>query len=318
MVDRAIEDLQAATGLDALYPVLSAQRMTPGWHKKCASLWPLPKTAFQPLHWRYAVGKLALDQAGRWIGTELAERRNLLLFNPVGDNDYDTVRTLVVAYQMLKPGEHARAHAHTPNAIRLVLDAQDGCFSVVNGVQVPMKPGDVLLTPGDAWHSHFNEGTANAYWIDILDVPLVHLLEPMFFREHPDQYQKVESAPQAHAFYHPWHRTQRVLAEAGAAGGVRRTMLDTAAHIKTFDLGFMQLAAGARLMPAQNTASHVFAATQGRGVARIGGLSVEWARGDVLAVPSWTPYEIEAHDDAVLLEASDTPVLRSLGFYREA
>jgi len=148
MTDPILEQVSSTRNLDELYPVLSSLRMTPGWHKKRPSLWKQPRTDFNPLHWRYDIGRRALDQAGQWIGTELAERRNFLLFNPVGDNDYDTVRTLVVAFQMIKPGEYARPHRHSPNAMRLILDAGPGCYTVVDGVKLPMRTGDFLLTPG--------------------------------------------------------------------------------------------------------------------------------------------------------------------------
>lgn len=318
MSDPTIEQVLATTSLDELYPVLSSLHMTPGWHKKRASLWKAPRTEFRPLHWRYDVGRIALDQAGRWIGTDLAERRNYLLFNPVGDNDYDTVRTLVVAFQMIKPGEYARAHWHTPNAMRLILDAGPGCYTVVDGVKLPMRTGDFLLTPGGCWHSHYNEGDANAYWIDVLDVPLVHLLEPMFFEESPERTQKVDSEPAEHAFYFPPQTTMPALKAASAEGGVKRLALDTQTHIPTVAITYFELAGGARRDFGRNTANRIFAVTSGRGVARVGELTVEWSRGDVIAVPSWAEHEISAHEDAVLLEVSDEPVQRKLGFYREA
>lgn len=128
--------LNGTTSLDELYPILNANRYMAGWHKKRRSLWPEPDSQFTPQHWRYAESKLALDKAGDWISTELAERRNLLMFNPVGDNDYSTVRTLVAAYQMVRPGEYAHAHRHSPSALRMVLDTPEGLFTVVNGVQI--------------------------------------------------------------------------------------------------------------------------------------------------------------------------------------
>lgn len=309
--------IAAARSLDELYPALGANLMTPGWHKKRPSLWPAPRTEFRPLHWRYALGRAALDQAGRWIGTELAERRNLLLFNPVGDNDYDTVRTLVVAYQMIKPGEHARAHWHTPNAMRLILDAGPGCYTVVDGGRLPMRSGDFLLTPGGCWHSHYNDGDANAYWIDVLDVPLVHLLEPMFWEEHPDRVQKVVADPTNHPFYFPPERTRPLLAAAPVEGGVRHALLDTAAHIPTVSVALHGFSPGNTRAFRRDTANRVFAVVAGSGRARIGALDAEWSRGDVLAVPSWTDYALEAIEDATLLEISDEPVLRQLGFYRQ-
>ena len=56
------EQIEGASGLDDLYPALFASRMTAGWHKKRPSLWKEPRTEFRPLHWRYELGKAALDQ----------------------------------------------------------------------------------------------------------------------------------------------------------------------------------------------------------------------------------------------------------------
>lgn len=316
MNDPTIRQLQDTRNLEALYPLLTSLNMTPGWHKKRPSLWPQPRTEFRPLHWRYETGRVGLDQAGQWIGTELAERRNVLLFNPVGDNDYDTVRTLVVAFQMIKPGEHARAHRHSPNAMRLILDAAPGCYTVVDGVKLPMRTGDFLLTPGGSWHSHYNDGTENAYWIDVLDVPLVHLLEPMFFDEHPDE-QAVVSEPLSHPFYFSPDQTQPALMAAQEVGGLKRLRLDTEAHMATVSVSYVALAAGAQFDFGRNTASRIFAVTRGRGTARVGDLEVSWSRGDVIAVPSWCAHALSVTEDAVLLEVSDEPVLRKLGFYRE-
>lgn len=313
----AHQQLLAATSLDQLYPLLDANRMTAGWHKKRPSLWKEPRTAFQPRHWRYELGRLALEQAARWIGTELAERRNLLLFNPVQGNDYDTVRTLVAAYQMIKPGEHARAHRHTPNAMRLILDAGPGCYTVVNGVKLPMRSGDFLLTPGDYWHSHYNEGESNAYWIDVLDVPLVHLLEPMLFSEYPGASQAVESEPSEHPFYFPQRRSTPGLAAAQPVHGVKRLLLDTQTHIPTVAISLLEFAPGAGRETARDTASRIYAVVHGNGAARIGQMQAQWSRGDVLAVPSWTAHSLQAGADALLLEVSDEPVLRMLGFYRQ-
>jgi gentisate 1,2-dioxygenase len=315
--DASTRDLLAANDLDALYPVLDANRMTAGWHKKRASLWKEPRTEYQPLHWRYEVGALALDQAGRWMDTELAERRNLLLFNPVGDNDYDTVRTLVAAYQMVKPGEHARAHRHSPNALRIVLDAGPGCFTVVDGVKLPMASGDVLLTPGNGWHSHFNEGDANAYWIDVLDVPLVHRLEPMFVEHLPGGVQPVTSTPAEHPYWFPRPTVLANLECVAAEQGVKRLRLDTAASMKTIAITYHQLAAGARETIRRDTASRIVCVLAGVGVATIGERRFDFARGDVLAVPSWHPHAFEASGPALLVELSDEPVLQALGFYRE-
>lgn len=312
------QQIDNARGLEDLYPALDSSRMTAGWHKKRPSLWKEPRTQFQPLHWSYELGKSALDQAGRWIGTELAERRNLLLFNPVGDNDYATLRTMVVAYQMIKPGEYARAHEHTPNALRLILDAAPGCYTVVDGVKLPMRTGDVLLTPGGCYHSHYNEGESNAYWIDVLDVPLVHALEPMLFSELPGKTQEVRESPQSHPFYFPPAQTGPALAQMSAQAGVKVLKLPTQPHIRTLDISLIDLQAGARRACVRSTASRVLAVVHGSGTFRAGALETRWSAGDVLAVPCWCAHEIEATQDARFLEVCDEPVMRALGFYREA
>jgi gentisate 1,2-dioxygenase len=311
-------NIQATKNLDEIYPVLSSLRATPGWYKKRPSLWREPCTEYTPQHWSYEICGAAIERAGQWISTELAERRNTLLFNPVGDNDYDTVRTLVAAYQMIKPGEYARAHRHSPNAMRLILDAEPGCFTVVDGVALPMESGDFLLTPGGCWHSHFYEKTAdsNAYWIDFLDVPLVHRLEPMFFEEYSEGYQPIEARATEHAWYFPAAQTTEQLAAQLEVNGLRRLLLDTQAHIPTVEISYLGLGIE-RVWFARDTASRILAVTEGEGRARVGNLDINWKRGDVMAVPSWHEFWLESEGKATVLEVSDRPVLQKLGFYRK-
>jgi gentisate 1,2-dioxygenase len=319
--------LAAATGLDELYPILNENRYTAGWHKKRRSLWPQPDTVFKPLHWRYAESKLALDQAGEWIGTDLAERRNLLMFNPVGDNDYSTVRTLVTAYQMVKPGEYARAHRHSPNALRLVLDTPPGLYTVVNGIQIPMIPGDVLLTPGNFWHSHFSEeGKAegrNSYWIDFLDVPLVQLLEPMFYEEFPGGIQPVEQKPEKSDLWFPFGESKRKLAESETdARGVRHLALPSQTLMPTMQLLYRLVPAGGSTGQIHSTENRIFAVAEGEVTFKTPSLERTVARGDIFAVPGWTPFEIIANEaqasGAYVFEVSDLPVQQKLGYHRSA
>src|SRR5271155_5940633 len=190
-------DLARSGTLEELYGKLDAVGMGPGWNKPTPSLWPAPRKTFLPAHWKYELARGALDAAGRLINTALAERRNLILFNPAEGNTYGTVRTLVAAYQMIMPGEWARVHRHTPNALRLILDAEPGTYTEVDGINIAMEPGDVLLTPNWSTHGHGNHSKACAYWLDFLDAPLVQLLEPMFFEpaEEDSTHEAFEKAP---------------------------------------------------------------------------------------------------------------------------
>ncbi|WBY01543.1 cupin domain-containing protein [Ramlibacter tataouinensis] len=301
--------------LEQLYPVLNRERYTAGWHKARPSLWKEPKTPFEPRQWRYAEARRYIDLAAQWIGTEQAERRNLLMFNPVADNDYASLPNLVAAYQMLRPGEHARAHRHSPNALRLVLDAKEEVYTVVDGVQLPMVPGDVLLTPGWCWHSHFDHGEHDAYWIDFLDVPLVHRLESMFFEPHPEQFQQVEHKPAASPMRFSAADQDRLLAQVPQQGGVRSVRLDTPS-MRTIALTVHELAAGARTPLRRDAASRLVAITQGRGQVEVGQHLFDCERGDLVAIPIWHEYRIVAATGLRLLEVSDEPVQQMLGFYR--
>jgi len=205
------DDLMNAGSLDELYALLKPLSTGPGWNKPTPSLWDEPRKSFVPFHWQYAQAKAALTAAGRLINTELAERRNLILFNPIPGNDYATTRTLLAAYQMILPNEKARSHRHTPNALRLIVDADDGAYTIVDGVKLMMRPGDVLLTPNWSWHGHGNESSAPAYWIDFLDTPLIHALEPMFFEPHPESYEPVTRTTAESPMRFGWEETLRRL-----------------------------------------------------------------------------------------------------------
>ena len=312
------QQLAQSGSLEELYAQLTPIKAVPGWAKNAPSLWPEPKKSFQAHCWSYDQAKGALDAAGRLINTELAERRNLILQNPA--TGYATSRTIVAAYQMIMPGEKARSHRHTPNALRLVIDAEPGAYTVVNGQRLAMMPGDVVLTPNWCWHGHGNEGRACAYWLDVLDVPLVQLLDPMFFDPHPDAFETEVTVPNASPMHFAWGDSQRRLKEAEAASNgsshVEIALGDPA--LETMALSMIKLKPGAATAAHKSTANNVFGVVDGEGATSVEGETLHWKRGDVIVVPSWQQYAHHSNDGAVLFRASDEPVLQKLGFLREA
>lgn len=305
-----------AAALEELYASFTSLNMEGGWHRRFPALWPEPRENFSPHAWHYADVKPILERAGELVDTELAERRNLTMFNPVEGNIYSTVRTIVAAYQMVKPGEFARAHRHTPNALRLILEGS-GTYTVVDGKQVEMRPGDVLLTPNWCWHSHENQGQEDCYWMDFLDVPLVHLLEPMFYEPHPDgreaEVEVLDEAPIA-------FRSEDIA--AGLADvqpdsvGVRQITLGPAA-LDTLALDVLELPPGATMKPPRETANAVFAVIRGHGAMTVGDERTQWAFGDTVAMPAWREYALQAGEQgALLLKVSDRTLLQKLGWYR--
>jgi gentisate 1,2-dioxygenase len=297
--------------IDELYRKLQAAGMGPGWNKPEPTMWAAPRENFVAAHWRYADGKAALDEAGALVSTELAERRNLILFNPIPGNTYATVRTLISAYQMVMPGEAARSHRHTPNALRLVIDAAPGNYTIVNGRKLPMLPGDVLLTPNWAWHGHRNESSERGYWIDFLDVPMVHFLEPMFFEPLPgggiEEAREVdERSPMRFAF-----EETRAKLRSGDTVELGPPKLDT------IGLHAIRLARGQSVETGRTTANSIFAVMQGEGNSTVGGKLFRWKRGDVIAAPAWRRCRHEAESESYLLRVTDEPLMRRLNWFRE-
>jgi len=309
-----------ADSLEELYASLVPQKFTAGWNKPTPSLYPAPYKTYAPSHWRYRDGRAALDRAGRLIDTKLAERRNLIMANPAASNSYNTSATLVAAYQMLLPGEHARSHRHTPNALRLIVESDAGAYTTVNGERIAMLPGDVVLTPAWMWHGHGNTGQLPGYWIDFLDVPLVHALEPMFFEEHPQGFEHDAPASDSSPlrFTSTWIEGQLGRAQSDPAGRFgRQVTLDTPS-LKTIRLHMHAHAAGTWTAPYQTTANNVYAVVSGRGTTAIDGTTVNWEPGDVFVAPVWRPHTHRFETDAVLFRVTDEPVMDALGFLREA
>ena len=319
-IDKTTDRLGAISRLDELNAALDPLSMMAGWNKHEPSLWREPRTAFEPRVWPWRYAKAGLDTAGRLISAEQAERRTLFLRNPMEGNRYSTVRTLVSAYQMILPGERAPSHRHTPNALRLVLDVDEACYTVVDGVRIDMKPGDVVLTPNWSWHGHGNDGGKPGYWLDILDVPLVHLLEPMFLEHWSEGFQQPTQTTRDSPFVFSWEDSQQALsrAELDATGRYGARVELGSPALPTIAVHMQRLPAGLETRSFRTTASQIFCAISGAGRTIIGGEEFRWTRGDAIVIPSWHTFSHHAEDEAVLFSASDEPALSKLGFLREA
>ena len=314
---RSLSDRDIPT-LDALYEAAGGLNFTPGWvPRKKPILWNEPRPEFVPAHWTYEEAKAALDAAGRLIDVSLAERRNLVMRNPAPGTNFETTRTLVCAYQMILPGEVAPSHRHSSHALRVIIDGK-GSFSIVNGEKTPMETGDVVLTPGWCWHGHGHDGDLPAYWFDGLDVPLTHLLEPMFFQEHPQKHEKVERVVTTSPFRFTRADIARQLdaAKADSEGfhGPRVTL--AAPDMPPMALTMERSAVGTNTRRYRTTANTIFHVTEGTGETTIGDKRFSWQRGDTLAAPGWYAINHLATSDAQLFVLSDEPLLRFSNYYR--
>ena len=291
------------------YAELGRMSYSPGWARPAPSIWPSPRPKFKPAAWHFASAKAALDQAGEFVPVEQAERRNLIMVNPVEGNTYATTRNIVAAYQMVKAGETARSHRHTPAALRLVVEAKPGTYTIVNGARVDMLPGDVVLTPSWSWHGHVNETDATSYWIDFLDVPFVQHAEAMFFDHYPDGLERVTSSGPT---------PMRIPAGEALGSGSDTKVAEIAKDVlPTFGLHFIRLPAGARQHVAKTTTNYLYAVSKGSVRFDVEGApAATLTVGDVIAVPCWHPHGYVADSDAVIFRVSDEPLLARLGLAR--
>jgi gentisate 1,2-dioxygenase len=297
---------------DALAPYyadLSRKSYSPGWARPAPSIWPAPQPKFKPAVWRFADARAALEKAGDFVPVEQAERRNLILVNPIEGNLYATTRNIVVAYQMVKGGEIAGSHRHSPSALRLVVEAKQGTYTVVNGARVDMLPGDVVLTPSWSWHGHVNESDATSYWIDFLDVPFVQHAEAMFFERYPDGLEKVTSTGPT---------PMRFPAGEPLGSGKYAKIAEIAKDVlPTFGLHFVRLPAGTRADVAKTTTNSIYSPVSGsvRFTAE-DGTDETLGPGDVIAMPCWHTHSYRAESDTVMFRVSDEPLLAKLGLVR--
>jgi gentisate 1,2-dioxygenase len=307
--------------VDDLISRIADVNCIPGWIRHEPPLmWKQPRSVFRPAHWRYDEIRPALVAAGRLIGTDLAERRNFVLRNPIDGNHFATTRTLVGAYQSILPGERARSHRHAPHALRVILESQ-GSYSVVNGNKHPMESGDIVLTPGGYWHGHGHEGPDQAFWFDCLDIPLVQLLEPMTAEEHPDGWESTAVEESTSPMRFAWQDTLRLLdAQSASPGDGARDFSTTitlnAPSMPTIAIKVHRLDAGWTGRPYRHSASSILVVLKGRGRTEAGDATYEWSFGDVIALPMCERLAHSSREGAVVVELSDEKLMRHCRFYQ--
>ena len=134
-------------------------------------VWPWP-TIYQCLMESGEVIKLG------HVG-DAANRRTVQLVNPAITKLKSTTRTLQMSIQLVKPGEMAECHRHSAAALRFIVEADGASYTNVDGEQMIMEPGDLVLTPNWTWHDHHNRGKEAVVWLDVLDVHLARYLDAM-------------------------------------------------------------------------------------------------------------------------------------------
>ena len=340
----------ASQELADYYKGLNEFSVAPLWLSQEEALVAEPTSKAVPHIWRWRELKPQALRAAELVGTQDAERRVLMLLNPGLNGRIATTNNLFSGLQIVNPGEAARAHRHTPAALRFIVESQGG-HTTVNGDKIPMMPGDLVLTPNWTWHDHGNDTNDPIIWLDGLDLPLLHALEAVFYEPYPEDTQPVteptdstlarfgagtlrpswESPQESHSplMHYPWDRTWETLqnlapqvdgspfdgvvleySNPNTGGPVMPTM---ACHVQL-------LRPGEGTKAHRHTPSAIYHVVQGSGYSVVNGQKLDWEPKDVFCVPGWTYHEhanASATEPAVLFSFSETPVLQALSLLRE-
>ncbi len=333
------------------YQELEGFNLAPLWNVQEEALVDEPTSKASPHIWRWKDLEPRAIRAGELIGTADAERRVLMLLNPTIKDRIATTNSLFSGLQIVMPGEAARAHRHTPSALRFIINS-DGGYTTVNGDRIPMYPGDLVLTPSWTWHDHGNESGEPIIWLDGLDIPLVHLLEAVFFEPYPEDVQPVtepidsstnkygagtlrplweDASKEAYSplMRYPWEQTWAALqrlapeVEGSPFDGVimEYTNPNTGGPVMpTIACHVQMLRPGESTRAHRHTNSTIYHVVQGQGYSVVHDQKMDWEPKDVFCVPGWTYHEhvnASQTEPAVLFSFTDTPVLKSLSLLRE-
>lgn len=331
------------------YDRIAPHHMTPLWEVLHALVPPAPQSPAQPARWRYSELRPLLMEGGALLTAEQAERRVLILENPGMPGASSITKSLYAGLQLILPGEVAPAHRHAQSALRLVIEGE-GAFTAVDGERIPMRPGDLILTPPGTWHDHGHEGTEPVVWMDGLDIPIVAAFDASYaekgtWEQHPPtrpvgdnrvRYGRNLRPPVGAAggetgpsrlMHYPYAEWRGALGELNGGNrldpheGVMLEFVDPDAggSVLPTIAAFGQLvSAGFETRPLRRTDASIHLVCEGTGRATIGDTVLDLQKHDVIVAPSWLPFSLAGGDaDLVLFSFSDRAAQQKLGLWRE-
>ncbi len=325
---------------------MEAKNLSGYWSLGMEGLPAQPMTSVEPCLWKWTDVRESLVRAGEVVSLENSERRVVRLVNPgLGPQRAFASHTLQISFQYVKPGENARAHRHTPAALRFVIEGS-GAYTTVNGQKCVMEPGDLILTPKLTWHDHSNDAEQPIIWLDGLDFPLITALHQVMQERYLDRRQPIEKSsnavidrlggfvrhglPLTDFFHYPWRQTEPSLRALKNTPGAKnrfdgflleyRNPVTGGPTMTTVQCAVQLLLPGDETESHRHTSTVIYHAFRGRGATYIGKQCFEWQRGDSFVVPLWHDHRHanrSSSDDAILFSMSDAPVLKALDLYRE-
>ena len=290
-----------------------------------------------PNHWQWKRIRPLIDDAMKVASPAAVERRVLTLTDQ--DADGGTTTNLVTALQILLPGEKARPHRHTMNALRFVIEG-NGASTIVDGKDCPMEEGDLVITPGWTWHEHVHRGSAPIIWLDALDAPLHRYLgtdafEPGPVHDLPNMPDDAAFAfpnivpelgdklPQfSPVFRYPWAAAREAVRAAPKwKDGSRRVRyinpITGGSTMPLMDCYLTQIDRGTETIRFRTTSNAMCLVCAGHGTSRVGEELVSWDAHDVFSLPHGNWITHQANETATLFVVTDRDALRRLDLLKE-
>jgi gentisate 1,2-dioxygenase len=288
--------------------------------------------------WQWRQLRSFIDEAMRVTTPAAVERRVLSLIDPESDSPAaGTTTNLSAALQVLLPGEAARPHRHTMNAIRFVIEGK-GAHTIVDGKSCVMEEGDLVITPGWTWHEHVHKGRGPIVWMDALDAPLHRYLGTDMFEpgpvhdvpDYPDEaaFGIPNIVPEGHdrpyspVFRYPWAQAAAaVRAAPKGRDGARRVHyvnpMSGGSAMPLLDCYLMQIDR-TETIPFRTTSNAVCHVVEGSGSSRVGDETIQWAAKDIFSLPhgNWITHAVESEKATIFL-VTDRDALRRLDLLKD-
>jgi 1-hydroxy-2-naphthoate dioxygenase len=328
--------------LEELNRLMQEKHLRGYWSREEAQAYG-PSVSMLPFLWKWADIEPVLEGAAKYVDIEHAFRRNIGLDNPTG-----RCKTINMGMQLILPHEKARAHRHTAEAIRFVIEGSGKVWSTVEGEALVMEPGDLILTPNWTWHDHVNDSSERVIWVDGLNAAIAGYLQLSFREDYPTPQQPVESPADfsRHAsalaraswlrpsasmpgvpYRYPWSETEKNLnvlknTPGDPCDGIFLRYVNPwhgGPTLPFISCAIQLLTSGMKTKAHRHTSVSYYHVVRGGGATRAEEMDIQWDKRDFFVVPpwSWHHHENQGSEDAILFSMSDEAFLRPLGLYRE-
>jgi gentisate 1,2-dioxygenase len=322
-----------ATRLDALHARMTENSLAGHWQNR------EKRPELVPWRWPWDVVRDCLTESGEVMpighAGEANNRRTVQLINPNLMGVKATSRTLQMSVQLVKPGETAESHRHTAGALRFIVEST-GAYTTVEGEQMVMEPGDLVLTPNWTWHDHTNDTATDTVWLDVLDIhisghldAIVHELFPEGAMQpitKPDGYSRARYGavrpselgienPALLPYTYKWADAKAALLRMSDLGETSpydgvileyKNPVTGGPTMPTIGCWVQMLRPGESTQSHKHTCSTIFHSISGQG--------------DCFFVPTDAPHQhtnTSKAEPAFLFSVTDRPILEALHLYRE-